>query len=308
MSPQTAAMAIGVLGTSVIHLSKGMARHAVQQIGAARDAAQKRAARLFYLLAIIINHSNPIWIIWANTYAAPTRYTSMYGFGLVVLLLYSLFVLGERLEPRQLTGALIILGGTAALGILTGESAPLGVQGIRTGRALLSMAGAVVATAVLLLSEAARTRGATSRLEIVAGVLAGLLASFDPLLKAMGQSGPCGNTILPSTAVGWILYLASFVIALVAFLVTQWGFFRGCRAAILVAAFNATYVTAPIVVLSLSLPGYRLSGWAWASLVLINAGILAIRSPGHGGTPRGGTPARDNAAPAGSRSNPEGRS
>jgi hypothetical protein len=156
--------------------------------------------------------------------------------------------------------------------------------------ALVAMAAVLALVLVMLgirLRREARTRGGTDRtkptasvgLEVLFGVSAGLLSSFDPLLKGMGQAGSGGSSIVPTSPMGWALFLSSFLVALCAFLTTNWGFFRGARASVIAASFNATFVTAPVLIQRLALPDYRIGWIGVIGLALANLGIMAIRLP-----------------------------
>lgn len=281
--PEFAAMLVGLLGTSIIHLSKGMMRHGIALIqtrraaGLGRRTAEGRRAWLLYVAGVVVNHTNPIWIIWANVYAAPSYYTSMYGAGLIILLVYARFVLGERLLPRQLSGAALVVIGTTVIGIFgVMYSAPQAYL-IRRGPALVAMGTLVVGLLVLLLVRLRRRRAIDVVHEILFGMLAGVLAGFDPILKAIGQSGAAGNVAIPMGGSGLVFFLASFVVALCAFLTIQWGYVRRCRAAIVGAAQNAAFVTAPIVVLALTLPGYDTPPGVIAGVLVVNLGIVLMR-------------------------------
>ena len=95
------AMAIGVLGTSVIHLSKGVMKRGLVLMR--ERVARPRTARSVYFAGVAMNFTNPLWVIIANRFAPTVYYTSMYGLGLVALLVYARFRLGENISRRQFT-------------------------------------------------------------------------------------------------------------------------------------------------------------------------------------------------------------
>ncbi len=303
------AMQIGVLGTIVLHLSKGMMRHGVTLVQRARsqDIKTRRAAWVFYTAAIILNHTNPVWIIWANLYAAPAYYTSMYGIGLIALFAYSVVVLRETILARHVLGAMAIVIGTVALGTVPIRLPVPMIHDIDRSRALTVLAGTLLAAFAFLavqltLSRAGRERyrvideglspasdipqisvapagQSRTSFELAFGITAGLLAASDPLLKAIGQASTGASTVLPTSPGAWLAFVASFVAAFAAFLVTNWGYFYGCRAAVMIAAASATYVTIPIVVQLAALPGFMIGGIGWFGVVAINLGVLGITIP-----------------------------
>ena len=298
MSPALAAMLIGVAGTTFIHLSKAMMREGVQWISDLRRGTRPESLRsrtwAFYVAAVVLNHTNPLWIIWANHYAAPSYYTSMYGLGLIALLLYSVARIGETVPRPQILASIGIMAGTLLLGLSGLQRPVLDYATIRLGLALSLIAGAIAIATVAVLhavlagrstitgatgttgtmrASGAKAWGPNVGLEIRFGVLAGMLSAFDPVLKGVAQSSGGPEQLLPAGLGAWLIFVLSFVLALAAFTVTNWGFFRGCRASVMIAAYGASYVTAPVLVQLLSLPEFSLSGAGWLGLALVNLAI-----------------------------------
>jgi hypothetical protein len=288
MTPTTeaaiTAIAIGALGTVVIHVSKGMMRHGVILVARSRETTHptRRTAWAFYIFAIVLNHTNPIWIIWANMYAAPAYYTSIYGIGLVTLLIYSATAIGEPIGRGALLGSAVIIVGTVAIGSVPIRMPVPAIDMLRVGVAIATMAAAFLAAAVFLTVQLVAHRGtrrtAIPGLELAFGIVAGLLSSYDPILKAIGQRDAGAGGIVPSTPYGWTAFILSFLVAFAAFATTNWGFFRGCRVSVMVATFNATYVTMPVVVQLVALPGYSIGVPGWIGLLLVNVGIMMVRA------------------------------
>ncbi len=111
------ALLIGLLGTSVIHASKGIMKLGILRIRAAGvEGRSKRRASLLYGAGIAANFTAPFWVMVANLFGPTVLYTSMYGAGLVALLLFSRFILHEHLTRRHVLGAAVIMAGTGVLG------------------------------------------------------------------------------------------------------------------------------------------------------------------------------------------------
>ncbi len=104
------AMVLGVTGTSVIHLSKGLMAYGLRS----EPGTGKKAV---YLLGVLFNFSNPLWVVIANRFAPTPYYTSMYGFGLLPLLLFSRVFLSHRFTKAELTSTGFIVTGTLFLGL-----------------------------------------------------------------------------------------------------------------------------------------------------------------------------------------------
>jgi hypothetical protein len=114
----------------------------------------------------------------------------------------------------------------------------------------------------------------------VFGLVAGGCGGIDPFFKAIFTNDVLG-------AGGWVALMFSFVLSVMAFMTTQWGFARKARSNVLVPAYNSTYVVLPVVFQALLLPGFELYVTTYIALALVIAGIVLMKAfkpdTGHGG-------------------------
>jgi len=201
----------------------------------------------------------------------PALYTSMFGIGLVALLVYSSTIMKEAITRLEVIGALLIVLGTLTIGS-EGIFRPAVVL------ARMDVTGTVVALCMVLglggvCMACTSKRGTQNAIGLTFGLFAGACGGLDPFLKAVGQSQGGANHAVPHTALGWTLFAGSFVVGFLAFLITQWGYVRRARASVLVPAYNCTYVGLPVVLQVLLLPGY---GFYWTTAVGIGLIMLGI--------------------------------
>jgi multidrug transporter EmrE-like cation transporter len=254
------AMLIGVLGTSVIHLSKGLMRHGIAS-----------GSRVAYSAGVLMNFTNPLWVILANRFAPTVFYTSMYGLGLLTLLLFSRAVLGEHLERRQYRGISVIVLGTLLIGLgnlLGGKPSLYGADRM----VLLSFAGVWVVGAPVI-SRLIR-RKAVRVQEYVFGIAAGGLAALEAVVKGVAQAGPAGSTFLPQSSSAWWLFGASFLGAAGAFGMIQWSYFRRCRASMMGSLYDVAYVTVPLLLTAILVEDAGLGAWSIAGTVCVSLGVM----------------------------------
>ncbi len=281
---------LGVASTTQNHMAKALERQgiAVWDVIKARfsrsranvelpSAGEGRPA-LVYVIGLALNHTVFVYHLLVAPLGGTTAlYTSMYGVGLVVLLFYSARVMKERLSPRELMGVIGILGGTLIVGIDGITRPSLDMAGIDMNGTLTALAALAVACAVLVVTG---LRIGTPRgIGLTFGLCAGVLGTLDPFLKGVSQTSG-GGRFAPGSVAGWILLVSSFLIGEVAFLITQWGFYRRARANILVPALNSSYIGLPVVLQAILLPGYTLNLVAVSGLALIMAGFLLVRGLG----------------------------
>ena len=284
-------MLIGVAGTTTIHLSKGVMRLGIQQLQTARTHKRStRRASAMYALGVAMNFTNPLWVILANRFAPTVFYTSMYGVGLIALVVFAGVVLHERLHRNQLIGVAIVLVGTTLVGIgnLTGHMASLYTANrtVLVGFAIAWFVAAPLGSLVL-------RRRSLGLQEVFFGIAAGGLAGLEAVVKGVAQAGAVQNTLLPTDSATWWLFGASFLGAAGAFGMIQWSYLRSCRASVMGSVYNVAYVALPLLLTVLVVQEATLGVWSIAGLLVLTAGVLAIGGGGKNGgrvvpTPRTG--------------------
>src|SRR4030042_4266195 len=271
MSNSLIAMIYGIVGSVLFNLSKGMQRHSSdarsfifrkrgkRRAGEGRSGSAKIAA--LYATGFVLNNSLGLFAILANRYAPSSYYTSMFGTGMIALMLYSGIILREPIHPLQYAGAAVLTLGTLILGYdgivreqMTMGSTNLPVAGIVIGASLL--------VGVVLLIYARRPRSPPV-LGVVYGLLIGFAASLDPVPKGIGPNLGGGGRYSPKLSLGWFIFLASFLFATLSFASSQWIFSRGVRASVLIPSQNFAYIAYPIFFQAVSLSGYNLTAYTW---------------------------------------------
>jgi len=281
------ALVLGVFGTSVIHLSKGVMKLGIVRMRAAKTqvaapGTKPRSAgapapalavrgRSIYIAGMLVNFTNPLWVIVANRFAPTVYYTSMYGLGLVSLLVFSRLILGEHLDRRRITGALIVVAGTLLIGAarLTSPASPLFLAN-RTTVLVIAGAWALAAPAVAHLMKGSPIPAQ----ELMFGLLAGGLAALEAVLKGVSQSVDGAASFLPGAGPDWWIFAVSFLGAVGAFGMIQWSYLRRCRVAIMAASFDVSYVALPLLVTALAVSGERVNALSVLGLLVLGTGAF----------------------------------
>jgi len=280
MEPTLVASFIGIIATTQIHISKGLQKYGIDAIRPEEhrlhQVTHQRRKKITYFSGIILNNLAFLWVLVANLYAPTSYYTSMFGFGLVVLMLFSEHILHEKHTPLQHTGAVVIALGTILIGISrsTGDVPPMSAVEIDTVLVFISIYFPVN---FVLLGLALKLHW-KKPLGLFFGTLTGCAAAMDPILKGIGQSVGTRIHLIPHTSAGWLIFLASFIFGGVAFFFTQIGFYKHARASTLVAFHNITLILNPLLLLKLSLPGFTLTRFQSAGVLVVVVGILLMFS------------------------------
>ena len=275
---------LGICSTIQTHLAKSLERQGIETLDHLR-ARLKRTGEQYegkvkkpfiYIIGLILNHTTFIYHLFVTPLGGTTAlYTGMFGVGLLVLLLYSTQVMKERLSRRELLGAITIFLGTFIIG-MEGISRPTLDMGWIDSDELLIALAILLCLGTLLVWVGLKS-GSQNILGLAFGLSAGIFGSLDPFLKGFGQATGEGSPFAPGTAVGWGLLAFSFLSGEAAVLITQWGFYKRARASILVPAFNCGYISLPVVLQLILLPGYAFYWSTGIGLGLIITGFILIR-------------------------------
>jgi hypothetical protein len=284
------AILLGILSTSQTHLAKALERQGIEALDVIRARLRRSGETIeggaaksrIYVIGLLLNHTTFLYHLFVAPLGGTTGlYTSMYGIGLVVLLLYSTRVMKEKIGRAELAGVVAILLGTVTVGIAGIDQSPLDMSAMDMGLTVAAVGTLLVICGVLV--GLSLRGGAPHTIGLAFGLCAGACGSLDPFLKAVGQTAGGGRALAPHTAAGWIVLGASFLIGEIAVLITQWGFYRRARANVLVPAYNCSYIAVPVVLQVAILPGYALSPATGLGLAAIMVGFVLVRGLGREG-------------------------
>jgi len=279
-------MIYGIVGSVLFNVSKGMQRQSIDALSSIfskrgkqpGEGRRPRSAKniILYATGFVLNNSLGFFAILANRYAPTSYFTSMFGLGIIALMLYSGIILKEPIHPLQYAGAVVLALGTLILGYDGIVREKMTMAGIS-----LPAAGIVISASLLigffLLLYARRTRSLLV-LGVIYGLLIGFAASLDPVLKGIGQNLGGGERYLPKLSLGWFIFLSSFLFATLSFAASQWIFSRGVRASVLIPSQNFAYIIYPIFIQAVSLPGFKLTGLTISGLFITILGIIIMQT------------------------------
>ncbi|MFX1251395.1 MAG: hypothetical protein ACFFCZ_07280 [Promethearchaeota archaeon] len=280
------AMLFGIIGTSQLHLAKAMERQGIEifdQIkaklklseGEDKDIAGGIKKPVIYTVGMALNQTVFVWQMFGASFGLASHYTSMFGLGLIVLMIYSSKILKEKITRTEYVGAAILITGTLILGFENMNQQSF-------DRSNVNAMAAVFFLIIFLLIGVTITRFTLKKnIPLITGILFGLfsggLGCLDQVFKELGVIYGRGLGELPIHPFGWVLYLSSFGIGFLALLFTQWGFARKANASVLVPVYNTMYITLPIFLQIITFPGY-FPNWATLFGILITiTGIMLMQ-------------------------------
>jgi multidrug transporter EmrE-like cation transporter len=267
----------GFLNTAALHVAKGMQQQGINALRWRRLPAELRHGRTLwiYIAGVVLNNSAPVWLILTNRFAAPAYATGMFGIGIVLLLIYSVMILGERVSALNFAGAAIVVVGTVLFGVHAIRLGDVDLSAIQR-ETVIQFILIFLGLGIFAVAAAFRLRSPVAA-SFAFAFYAGGAACLDPFLKAIGQTAAGTATLLPVGWAGWLPFLFSFALGSSAFVVVQVAFLRGARASVFVPFQSIIYVLVPVVLQLIALPGYRASAVLVVGVVFILAGIVLMQ-------------------------------
>ncbi|MBN2156841.1 MAG: hypothetical protein JW776_12430 [Candidatus Lokiarchaeota archaeon] len=275
---------MGIWNSVLMNLAQAMERHGIvifdkktKSHASEYQSEEKKGKKpLIYTIGVILNQTPPLWIMISNIFAPFTYFTSMYGIGLIVLLIYSAKILNEKLTTRKIVGAAILILGTITLGIDGILQPELDMSEINIISSSIFVGGLAV-LAIILIPTSLHTKK-PKIIGICFGFICGSFQSLDPVIKGIGQSFGAENTgFFPSTPIGWIIFSASFLAATISFLLAQVGFSKKTDASVQVPVANSSFIIIPILIQAIALPGYYIKILTIIGVTVVISGILLMQ-------------------------------
>ncbi len=279
------AMALGIAGTTLFHLSKCLQkmgitlfRHAVSARNDTAVPVKKKSlkAGAIYIGGLIINMMLPLLIMFSGRFAPPSYFTSMFGLGLIVLMAFSHKFLKEKVTKEQYAGTVILITGSVILGVENATRSTVSYIDMNL-RMLLFLSAGYIASVLIILKPMKRNRSVIL-FSVSAGLLTGFTAAMDPVLKALSQNIAGDFSLSPSTAAGWAILAVSFISGFLSFLITQIAFAGGARITVLMPVHNSLIIAVPLVMEYLTIAGTEISVLSLLGLVLVSGGLFKTQS------------------------------
>lgn len=264
----------GIVNTMVLHLAKAMERHGIEIFSRKKTFKQKGKKPLIYIIGFALNNTVFIWQILGTTFASAAVFSSVFGLGLILLMLYSHYILHEEIKTPELIGALLIVIGTTLIGFLYIIEPPEAGVINYTNFFILLIFISVIFT--ILISYSWKTK---IGIALIFGAVAGTFGGMDNVFKRMGLSS---SNFLEAFAgvfrleILSIIFVISFFLGLLALTLTQIGFAKGADASKLVPMYNSLYITGPVIFELIIIEGATVSIGIILSIIVIIGGVFLM--------------------------------
>jgi len=264
----------GIINTLILHLAKSMERQGIEIFSRKKTLKEKGKKPLIYIIGLILNNTVMIWQILGTSFASAAVFSSVFGLGLILLMVYSHYILHEEIERPELIGAIVIIIGTTMVGFVYIVEPPTTGDIIYLNFFTLLIVIVIIFSILISISWKKKILVA-----FIFGLVAGTFGGMDNVFKRMGLSS---SNFLEAFAGVFrlellsIIFVISFFLGLLAFLLTQIGFAKGAEASKLVPMYNSLYICSPIIFELIIIEGSRISPSIILSIMVIIAGVFLM--------------------------------
>lgn len=264
----------GILNTLILHLAKAMERHGIEIFSRKKSFKEKGKKPLIYIIGFTLNNTVFIWQILGTSFASAAVFSSVFGMGLILLMLYSHYILHEEIIKSELVGAILIIIGTTIVGFFY-IIEPQISGNVNYVNFFILIIVLIILFSVLI-GYSWRTRIAVA---FIFGAVAGTLGGTDNVLKRIGLTS---NNFLEVLAgilqleLDSFIFLFSFLAGFFAMILTQIGFAKGADASRLVPMYNSLYIAAPVAFELIIVEGATISIGIILSILIIIVGVFLM--------------------------------
>ena len=264
----------GIINTLTLHLAKAMERHGIEIFSRKKSFKEKGKKPLIYIIGFILNNTIIIWQILGTTFASAAVFSSVFGLGLILLMIYSHFILNEEINSYELIGAILIIIGTTMVGFfyIVEPEVTGNINYVNFFIIILVM----IIFFSILIGFSWKTKIAVA---FIFGAVAGTMGGTDNVLKRIGLTS--SNFIEAFAGVFRLeinsyIFLFSFLAGFFALILTQIGFAKGADASKLVPMYNSLYIAGPVFFELLIVQEATVSIGIILSILIIIVGVFMM--------------------------------
>lgn len=263
----------GLFNTIQLHLAKGMERYGIDIFSRDKSLKEKGKKPLIYVIGVILNYTLFIYQILGNAFSTATVFSSVFGIGVIILMIFSKYILKEKIKKIEYIGAVLIIIGTIVVGYTLFEL-EIYYQDIGINQSNINWVNFIIVIIIFLgifivfLFFSAKTTIAVS---LIFGLVAGACGGIDNTLKHLGMiEGFSLETFFNP------IFLLSFLSGGFAFLITQWGFAKKAKASKLVPSYNSLYILLPVFLEALIIEGTIITPLQLIFIFVIIIGVILM--------------------------------
>ncbi len=228
----------GLLGTTSLHLAKAFQRQGIDALRLRTDVEKRGKKSAIWFVGFVLNNIVTVFGILGAMFGPPSIYNSVFGLGLIILLIYAHYIMNEIISRRELLGAALIIVGTLGIGIVS-------VFYTETPAILYSSFFMSFYFLFPLFAITIIIGYKFRNLTLI------LFASTGGMLGAVGNVflyvGNLDGGFAPDPSIFIPVYIVGLLLGTVGFLLSQIAFYRGSDASQYVPIYNGLFFITPFI-------------------------------------------------------------
>ncbi len=231
----------GLLATTSLHLAKAFTRQGIDTFKLKAEVEKRKKKSAIWIIGFILNNIVTVFGVIGVMFGPATIYNSVFGIGLVVLLVYAHYVMHERISQRELLGAILIVIGTMGIGIVaifySNEAPTILYNNFYTSLYI------IFPVVIILTLIGYKTK------QLILTII--LFASMGGALSAIGGDmmyvGNLDGGFAPYPSILLPMYIIGLILGGISFLFSQIAFYRGADVSKYVPIYNGLVFITPFI-------------------------------------------------------------
>lgn len=254
---------IGTLGYCLLYLGKGIQKYAIEGFKGEKQFEIKSKHSGIWIFGTILTSSN-VFIQWAALLFAPINVIApLEGLGLIILIIFSYYVLKEKIVKVQLIGIALIITGTILIPLFNPNTGSITIIDFDIPLFIILSLIILSSEVILILVSKSNQFKAAG---LILGITAGTFMAFQTTSKRI--------TAIPESTIILIFTIITFIYSILTLVMSQYAFTKA-KANIVVPCFTSASIIIAILLGFVSL-NEQLEFVQIIGIALIVAGVILL--------------------------------
>jgi len=252
---------IGIIAYIMLYLGKGIQKYAIEGLKIDKSIKSKHSG--IWILGLILT-STYMFIQWIALLFAPINIVApLGGIGLIVLLLFSYYILHEEIYNIQIVGVILIIIGTTLVTIFNPNKGEINAEDLTLPLLIAFSLPIIIIEIIFIIISKLKDHFAAG---LILGITAGTFNAFQTVSKRI--------TAVHDPLITLIFTFVTFLTALLTLLITQYAFTKS-KANIVVPCYTSTSISLAVI-LSLIVLNEEIVLFQVFGIIIVIFGVIFV--------------------------------
>ncbi len=234
-------LSIGFIAYAILYLGKGIQKYAIEGFKDQGKVNVKNKHTGIWIFGTILT-SIYMFIQWAALFFAPINLIApIEGLGLVILAIFSYYILKETISKLQIIGITLIILGTILITLFNVNPSEVKYNNFKIDIFLITSISFIVLEFIAIIISKLNGYKAAG---LILGITAGTFMAFQTVTKRI--------TAIPNTTITLTFTFVTFLLATLTLLISQYAFAKA-KANIVVPCFTSASIIIAVIISSIVL-------------------------------------------------------